>query len=123
MSDFVTSNFVTSDFVTSDFVMPVRALHLIKEYVRPVTRPDWRTFERPINPDTFITQLRDLTILHKSELFMTAYINMRHSEFHTMHTWIEFSGVDSYIYFNGGCREIILSNRWLAQQQRMYDGL
>ena len=112
MSDFVTSDFVTSDFVTSDFVMPVRALHLIKEYVRPITRPDWRTFERPINPDTFITQLRDLTILHKSKLFMTAYINMRHSEFHTMH-----------IYFNGGCRETILSNRWLAQQQRMYDGL
>ena len=46
---------------------------------------------------------------------------MRHSEFHTMHTWIEFSGVDSYIYFNGGCRESILSNKWLAQQQRMYD--
>jgi len=109
--------------VMSNCVMPLRALHLIQEYVRPLTRPDWRTFERTINPDIFITQLRDLTILHKSELFMTAYINMRHSEFHTMHTWIEFSGVDSYIYFNGGCRESILSNKWLAQQQRVYEEL
>ena len=104
-------------------VMPVRALILIHEYVRPITRPDWRTFERTINPDIFITQLRDLTILHKNKLFMTAYLNMRYSEFHTLYIWIEISGVDSYIYFNGGCREAILSNKWLARQQRIHDGI
>ena len=105
------------------FVIPARALNLIHEYVRPITRPDWRTFERTINPDIFIEQLRDLTILHKNELFMTAYMNMRHSEFHTMYIWIEISGVDSYIHFNGGSREKILSNRWLARQQDAYDML
>jgi hypothetical protein len=102
-------------------MLPSRALNLIRDYVRPVTRPDWRTFERPINPEIFIEQLRDLTILHKTTLFMKAYLNMRYSEFHTMYIWIEISGVDSYIYFYGGSREEILSNRWLARQQRAYE--
>ena len=102
-------------------MLPSRALQLIRDYVRPVTRSDWRTFERPITPEIFIEQLRDLTILHKNKLFMTAYLNMRYSDFHTMYIWIEISGIDSYIYFNGGCREEILSNRWLYKQQRAYD--
>lgn len=102
-------------------VLPVRVLQLIHDYVRPVTRSDWRTFERRITPDLFITEIRDLTILHKKNLFRTAYMNMRYSDFHTMYIWLEISGVDSYIHFNGGCREEILSNRWLAQQQRAYD--
>jgi hypothetical protein len=104
-------------------VIPSRALNLINEYVRPITRPDWRTFERTINPEIFITQLRDLTILHKNKLFMTAYLNMRYSEFHTLYIWIEISGVDSFIHFYGGSRETILSNKWLARQQRIHDGL
>ena len=104
-------------------MLPSRALKLIHEYARPVTRPDWRTFERPITPEIFIVQVRDLTILHKNELFMKAYLNMRYSDFHTMYIWIEISGVDSYIHFNGGSRKDILSNRWLARQQDAYDML
>ena len=104
-------------------MLPSRALHLINEYVKPITRPDWRTFERPITPEVFISQLRDLTILHKSILFMTAYNNMRYSEFHTMYIWLEISGVESYIHFNGGCKNAILSNRWLAKQQQAYEEL
>ena len=104
-------------------MLPPRALHLINEYVRPITRPDWRTFERTINPEVFITEIRDLTIAHKNTLFMTAYKHMRYSEFHTMFIWIEISGVDSYIHFNGGCKNDILSNRWLAKQQEAFDEL
>ena len=53
-------------------MLPSRALQIINEYVKPITRPDWRTFERSITHEVFISQLRDLTILHKSILFMTA---------------------------------------------------
>ena len=104
-------------------MLPPRALQLINEYTRPITRPDWRSFERIINSEVFIDEIRDLTIAHKSNLFMTTYMHMRYSEFHTMYTWFEFSGVDSFIHFNGGCRETFLSNRWLANQQRLYDNL
>jgi hypothetical protein len=104
-------------------MLPSRALQLINEYVKPITRPDWRSFERSITPEVFISQLRDLTILHKSILFMTAYNNMRYSEFHTMYIWLEISGVDSYIHFNGGCKNTILSNRWLFKQQQAFDEL
>ncbi len=102
-------------------MLPVRALTLIHEYIQPITRADWRTFERPITPEIFITQLCDLTILHKNSLFMRAYLHMRYSDFHTMYIWIEISGVDSYIHFNGGCREDILSNKWLYKQQCAFD--
>jgi len=48
---------------------------------------------------------------------------MRYSEFHTMYIWLEISGVESYIHFNGGCKDIILSNRWLFKQQQAFDEL
>jgi hypothetical protein len=104
-------------------MLPSRALQLIHEYVQPITRPDWRSFERIINPEVFITEIRDLTVMYKSNLFMRTYMHMRYSDFHTMYTWFEFSGVDSFIHFNGGCREEFLSNPWLSNQQRLYDNL
>ena len=118
----LSSNVVPSHVVPSH-VVPLRALQLIHEYSKPITRSDWRTFERTINPEVFINEIRDLTIAHKNTLFMTAYMHMRYSEFHTMFIWIEISGVDSYIHFNGGCRDTILSNKWFFKQQQVFDEL
>ena len=42
------------------YIMTLRALHLIKEYVRPITRPYWRTFERVIKTEIFITDASEL---------------------------------------------------------------
>ena len=40
--------------------LPCRALHLIREYSKPLTRPDWRTFERSITSNIFIHEIDTL---------------------------------------------------------------
>jgi len=58
--------------------LPCRALHLIREYSKPITRPDWRTFERSITTNIFI---HEIDTLYKFErdcaLFKLVYTNMR----------------------------------------------
>ena len=102
-------------------VLPLNAKKLIKEYSKPLTRPDWRTFERTINPNLFIEEILDIIILKGNRLFFKTHINMRSSTFYLMYINIEYNGVDSYIRLYGGCKETILSNRWLAIKQKDYE--
>jgi hypothetical protein len=102
-------------------VLPLNARKLISEYSKPVTRPDWKTFERAINPNLFIEEILDIIILKGNRLFFKTHINMRSSTFYLMYINIEYNGVDSYIHLYGGCKETILSNRWLAIKQKDYE--
>ena len=101
--------------------LPLHIMKLIKEYSKPVTRPDWRTFERAINPNLFIEEILDTTILKRTPLFFRVHINMRCFTFYEMYVHIEYSGVDSYIRWYGGCKKTILSNRWLTIKQKDYE--
>lgn len=104
-------------------LLPLNAINLIREYSKPLTRPDWKTFERTINPNLFIEEILDTTVLKRTSLFFKAHINMRDSAFYIMYNQIEYRGVDSYIDMFGGCRKTILANRWLAikQEEYLYD--
>jgi hypothetical protein len=102
-------------------LLPLNARKLIREYSKPVTRPDWKTFKRTINPNLFIEQIIDMTILKGTPLFFKTHINMRDSTFYIIYIEIEYRGVDSYIDMFGGCRKTILSNRWLALKQKDYE--
>jgi hypothetical protein len=57
--------------------LPCRALHLISEYSKPITRGDWRTFERDITTNVFI---HEIDTLYKFEntcaLFKLVHTNM-----------------------------------------------
>ena len=101
--------------------LPLKARKLISEYSKPLTRPDWRTFERAINPNLFIEEILDMLILKITPLFFRLRTNMRGSTFYLMYIHIEYRGVDSYINYFGGCRKTILSNRWLAIKQKDYE--
>ena len=101
--------------------LPLYAIKLIKEYSLPVTRPDWRTFERTINPNLFIEEIHDTSILKRIPLFFRVLVHMRCSTFYMMYVHIEYNGIDTYIRMFGGCKETILSNRWLAIKQKDYE--
>ena len=92
--------------------LPLNATKLIREYYKPLSRPDWRTFERTINPNLFIEDIIDTTILKITSLFFMVIVNMRCSTFYMMYINIEYNGIDTYIRMFGGCKETILSNRW-----------
>ena len=58
--------------------LPCRALHLIREYSKPITRPDWRTFERSITTNIFINEIDTLYKFERDcALFKLVYTNMR----------------------------------------------
>ena len=57
--------------------LPCRALHLISEYSKPITRGDWRTFERAITTNLFINEIDTLYNFEKNRaLFKLVHTNM-----------------------------------------------
>lgn len=58
-------------------MLPCRALHLISDYSKPITRPNWRTFERAITNNVFINEIDTLYNFEKNrELFKLVHTNM-----------------------------------------------
>jgi hypothetical protein len=57
--------------------LPCRALDLIHEYSKPLSRPDWRTFERPITSNVFIHEIETLYKLKRTcKLYRLVYTNI-----------------------------------------------
>ena len=58
-------------------MLPLRALRLISEYSKPITRDDWRTFERAITSNVFIDEIDTLYNFEKNcALFKLVHTNM-----------------------------------------------
>jgi hypothetical protein len=102
-------------------MLPSNIICLIREYSKPLTRPDWKTFKRFINANLFIEEIIDFTISKQTSLCYKVYVNMKDSTFYKMYIYIEFFGIDSYIDMFGGCKKHILSNHWLAIKQKDYE--
>jgi hypothetical protein len=101
-------------------ILPLRVLQLIKEYSRPITRTDWRTFDRIIDTSYFICNIEYKYCKIKSPLYALVLKNMHASEFYTSYQYIYHYGVDSYIKMFGGNKNILLSNKILYHQQNLY---
>lgn len=101
-------------------ILPLRVLQLIKEYSRPVTRPDWRIFQRIMDTSYFICNIEYNYFTNKSPLYLLVLKNMHASEFYTSYQYIYHYGVDLYIKMFGGNKNIILSNKILYHQQNLY---
>ena len=57
--------------------LPTHVLRLISEYSKPMTRPDWRTFNRNISMDTFIKDKDNLSLCKKTHLlYRLVHMNM-----------------------------------------------
>lgn len=58
-------------------ILPLRSLLLIGEYSKPLTRPDWRTFERPITGSIYINEIDALYKFKRTcALFKLVHRNM-----------------------------------------------
>jgi hypothetical protein len=97
--------------------LPLTALKLISEYSKPVTRPDWRTFERKMNTTSFISQI---VLEYKIKVFKLVSKNMRESDFVIAYYYIYTYGINMYIMTFGGEENIILSNKILNDRNEKY---
>jgi hypothetical protein len=104
--------------------LPFRVLHLISEYSKPLTRPDWRTCNCLIPIEEYIYTIR-YCINHNKyriniKLLNLVFNNIAESEFYMAYNHIYFFGIDSYVLTYNLNREDVLSNKKLNRQHILY---
>jgi hypothetical protein len=97
--------------------LPNHILKLISEYSKPLTRPDWRTFERKINTVYFIQSIEKYNELR---VFQLVKDNMFMSHFYIAYHHIYYFGITSYITFYREDKNVVLSNKILDTRNESY---
>ena len=77
-------------------LLPNRALSLIREYSKPLTRPDWRKSK----PIVTTYRLYLAVINNYSEICYVILSNIWLTEWYQLYTYIKTYGFDNYYYYN-----------------------
>ena len=77
-------------------MLPCRALSLIREYSKPLTRPDWRKSK----PIVTTYRLYLAVINNYSEICYVILSNIWLTEWYQLYTYIKTYGFDNYYYYN-----------------------
>ena len=103
-------------------MLPIRVLTLINEFSKPVTRPDWRTFERILTIENYMFNIEYKYCKFKLShpIYSLVLQNIYASDFYTSYQHIYNWGIDSYINAYGGNKNVLLSNKSLNHQQNLY---
>ena len=100
--------------------LPINALQLIREYSKPLTRPDWRTFSRTITIGAYIKDIDRLNKFKTYSLFKLVYTHMRQSSFYMLYHHLYCYGIDDYLKTYGGDKNRILSNTILNARNESF---
>ncbi len=77
--------------------LPSRALCLIREYSRPITRPDWRQSKPIITPYELYMHIKELIDLLKNKrLFLIILYNILDTEWFYAYSYIKCYGYKEY---------------------------
>ena len=89
-------SYALPSYALPSYVLPYRALTLISEYSKPMTRPDWRK-SKPI-----ITTYRlYLSVINNySNLCYYILSNIWLTDWYELYTYIKAYGFDNYYYYN-----------------------
>ena len=102
-------------------ILPRHVLHIISEYSKPLTRPDWRTIK-------ILTQYRIfLDINHnvyKKRVFYNAYKSMETTDWFYKLNYISRLGIESYIHtyklYNDNLILELLQTDGIRHAQKIY---
>jgi hypothetical protein len=97
--------------------LPIHVLKLISEFSKPVTRPDWRTFERKINTIFFIQSIEQF---NKFNVYKLVKQNMAMSHFYIAYHHIYYFGIESYTTLHSEDKRVVLSNKILNKRYESY---
>ena len=76
-------------------VLPTRVLHIINEYSKPITRPDWRTIKKLSQYRLFLDISHNV---YKKRIFYNAYKSMESTDWFYKLNYISRLGIESYIH-------------------------
>jgi hypothetical protein len=102
-------------------LLPYCALRLIREYSKPLTRPDWRTCNRLIRIEEYIYTIRYGLQIKNTKLLNLISNNMSKSDFYIAFEHIYFFGIESYVLKYELNKKDILSNKKLNRQNDLYN--
>ena len=112
--------------------LPDDVLAIIRDYSKPVTRPDWRTIQ-PLSGHTFYTEIyhaRCIQCAHRDTnvLYKRVFDNLKTSNWGKMYTFIRLEGIQyASCYFKTHVHElykmpgIIDAQDYYRRVNKMYD--
>ena len=92
----------SSSYALPSYALPSRALSLIHDYSRPMTRPDWRNSKPIISQyklyDYLLKHPIDNTFTKSPDrLYQTTLYHIAETEWYFAFTYIRFYGINRYI--------------------------
>ena len=101
--------------------LPFRALRLISEYSKPLTRPDWRTCSVLMPIEEYIYTICYCINHNKNtKLLNIISSNMADSAFYKAYNHIYYYGIESYVLKYNLNKKEVLENKKLNRQNDLY---
>jgi hypothetical protein len=102
-------------------VLPINILHMISEYSKPLTRPNWRTIKILTQYTLFLDIQHNI---YKNSVFYNAYKSIESTDwFYTMN-YIARLGIESYIHthktYNDNLISDLLKMEGIRHAQKVY---
>ena len=84
------------------YALPSRALHLIREYSRPMTRPNWRESKPIISTYRLYLQVKNVKFSNTKSIYQIILYNISNTEWYYVYVYISYHGLCEYLE-RGGC--------------------
>ena len=100
-------------------ILPINVLLLIKEYSKPVTRPNWRTIKNLTQYQLFLNIKNDI---YTKSLYYNAYKSMETTDWFYVLNYISRFGIESYIHKHKKTDDIseLLKIEGILHAQKVY---
>ncbi len=102
-------------------LLPINVLHMISEYSKPLTRPDWRTIKKMTQYRLFLDIQNNI---YKKRLYYNAYKSMETTDWFYTLNYISRLGIESYIHkhiqYNDNLISELLRMEGIRHAQKVY---
>uniref|UniRef100_A0A6C0JIC6 Uncharacterized protein n=1 Tax=viral metagenome TaxID=1070528 RepID=A0A6C0JIC6_9ZZZZ len=101
--------------------LPHNVLHMIKEYSRPLTKPNWRRSKPIISTYQLYLRCR-LNIQSRFKLHCIIINNIYKTDWFYMYIFIKDKGIYRYCYYNNICDSTIVNIDGIKEAVYLYNG-
>ena len=100
--------------------LPCNVLHIIKEYSRPLTRPNWRQSKPIISIYQLYLKCRR-NIEERFKLHSIIMDNIYKTDWYYMYIFIRHKGIHRYCYFHNICDSAIVNKDGIKEAVFLYN--
>ena len=99
-------SYALPSYALPSYALPSNVVSLIREYSKPLTRPDWRTLQKMTTIDLYSYSYRNLKIL--TPLMELLFDNIHHTNWYNIYMTIKLYGIYiASIKYNMTSQEIL----------------